>query len=209
MEKYQSNSHRSKELQRIESKTAEAQDEKRVQRVVTGKVSTRKNNTRKITDMFISEDASNVKQYVVMDVIVPAFKKLVYDIFTDGIDMILYGGTGEGKRKTSSGSKVSYRKYYDDRRDDRRESRYSDRNRFDYDDIEFESRGEAEAVRMEMLDCIDRYGTVSVADMYDMAGLAAPYTSSKFGWSSIRTAEVKRVRGGKYIIDLPKAIAFD
>lgn len=211
MEKYQSNSYRSKELQRIESKTAETQEEKRVQKVVNGKVTTRKNNTRKITDMFISEDASNVRTYVVMDVIVPAFKKLVYDIFTDGIDMILYGGTGGGSRKTSSGSKVSYRKYYDERHNDRdrRESRYSDRNRFDYDDIEFESRGEAEAVRMEMLDCIDRYGTVSVADMYDMAGLSAPYTSSKFGWSSIRTAEVKRVRGGKYIIDLPKAIAFD
>lgn len=209
MEKYQSNSHRSKELQRMESRAAEAQPEKRVQKVVTGKVTTRKNDVRKFTDIFISEDASNVKSYVVMDVIVPAFKKLIYDIFTDGIDMILYGGTGGGGKKTSSGSKVSYRSYYDNRRDDRRESSYRDRNRFDYDDIEFESRGEAEAVRAEMLDCIERYGMVSVADMYDMAGLSAPYTSSKFGWSSIRTSEVKRVRGGKYIIDLPKAIAFD
>lgn len=205
MEKYESNSHRSKELQREET-----QSEKRVQKVVTGNVKTRKNEVRKFTDIFISEDAANVKSYIFMDVLVPAIKKAISDIVTDGVDMILYGGTGGGKRKTSSGNKVSYRKFYDDRRDDRRdrETTYRDRNRFDYEDIEFETRGEAEAVRTEMMDCIERYGMVSVADMYDMAGLAAPYTSSKFGWTSIRTAEVKRTRGG-YIIELPRAIAFD
>lgn len=204
MEKYESNSHRSKELAR-----AEEQTEKRVQKVVTGNVKTRKNEVRKFTDIFISEDAANVKSYIFMDVLVPAIKKAISDIVTDGIDMILYGGTGGGRKKTSSGSKVSYRSYYDDRRDDRRESSYRDRNRFDYDDIEFDYRGDAEAVRSEMMDCIERYGMVTVADMYDMAGQTAPYTSSKFGWTSIRTAEVKRVRGGKYIIELPRAVALD
>lgn len=204
MEKYEGNSHRSKELQR-----AEAQEERRVQKVVTGNVKTRKNEVRKFTDIFISEDAANVKSYIFMDVLVPAIKKAISDIVTDGIDMILYGGSGGSKRKSSSGSKVSYRKYYDDRHDDRRESSYRDRNRFDYDDIEFDYRGDAEAVRSEMIDCIERYGMVTVADMYDMAGQTAPYTSSKFGWTSIRTAEVKRVRGGKYIIELPRAVALD
>lgn len=204
MEKYEGNSHRSKELQR-----AEAQEERRVQKVVTGNVKTRKNEVRKFTDIFISEDAANVKSYIFMDVLVPAIKKAISDIVTDGIDMILYGGSGGGRKKSSSGSKVSYRKYYDDRHEDRRESSYRDRNRFDYDDIEFDYRGDAEAVRSEMIDCIERYGMVTVADMYDMAGQTAPYTSSKFGWTSIRTAEVKRVRGGKYIIELPRAVALD
>lgn len=208
MEKYQSNSHRSKELRRVETKEAEDKPEKKVQRVVTGKVTTRKNDVRKLTDIFISEDASNVKSYVIMDVVVPAFKKLVYDIFTDGIDMILYGGSGGGGRKSSSGNKVSYRKYYDNKHD-RQEPRYQERNRFDYEDIEFRSRREAEAVRDEMDDCIERYGMVSVGDMYDMAGLSAPHTSYKYGWTNIRTAEVKRVRGGKYIIDLPRIIVID
>ena len=205
MERYESNSHKSRELQRAETQ----EPEKKVQKVVTGNVNTRKNEVRKFTDIFISEDAANVKSYIFMDVLVPAIKKAISDIVTDGIDMILYGGSGGGRKKTSSGSKVSYRKYYEDRRDDRREMSYRDRNRFDYDDIEFDYRSDAEAVRNEMLDCIERYGMVSVADMYDMAGQTAPYTSSKFGWTSIRTSEVKRVRGGKYIIDLPRAIAFD
>ena len=145
-----------------------------------------------------------------MDVLVPAIKKAVSDIVTDGISMILYGGTGGGNRNrsSSSSSKVSYRSYYDDRRDDRREERYATRGRFDYEDIVFTSRGEAEAVRMQMLDVIDRYGFVTVADMYDMAGITPPYTSNNYGWVSIRSAEAVRVRDG-YVLKLPKASPID
>ena len=202
MQEYQPNSHKSKAEQK------EAAAEKKIEKVVSGTVKTRENKKRKFADVFISEDAANVKSYVVMDVIVPAFKKLVYDIFTDGIDMILYGGTKGSKRK--SGDRVSYRSYYDDRYGDRRDRdrRDSRSPRFDYDDLVFDTRGEAETVLEHMRDTIERYRMVTVADMYDMADLTAPYTSNKYGWTSLRTAEVKRVREG-YIIDLPKAMIID
>lgn len=204
MREYQSNSHLSKERQKDE----EASSERRVQKVVSGTVKTRENKGRKLTDVFISEDAANVKSYVVMDVIVPAFKKLVFDIFTDGIEMILYGSTGGRKSKTSGG-KVSYRSYYDDKRD-RRDDRPTTKSRFDYDDIIYPNRRDAEAVFSQMLEILDSYQLVSVLDMYDLAGMGneAPYTANRFGWTNLRNAEVKRVRDG-YIIDLPKAMAID
>ena len=203
MREYQSNSHLSKEQQK-----SEVVPEKRVQKVVSGSVKTRENKGRKLTDVFISEDAANVKSYVVMDVIVPAFKKLVFDIFTDGIEMILYGSTG-GRKSKSSGSKVSYRSYYDDKRD-RRDDRPISRNRFDYDDIVYPNRRDAEAVYAQMLETLETYQLVTVMDMYDMAGLGneAPYTAARFGWTNLRNSEVKRVRDG-FIIDLPKAMAID
>ena len=201
MTEYQSNSHKSRELQ-----TTEAAPKKKVEKVVKGNVKTRDNKGRKFMDIFISEDAGNVKSYVVMDVLVPAIKKALSDIVTNSIDMILYGGSGGGTR-AKSGSKVSYRSYYDS---DRRESsnHVSGRGRFDYDDIIFESRGEAEAVRRQMMDTIERYGFVTVADMYDMSGLTAPYTGSNYGWVNIRNAETLRVRDG-FIIKLPKAAPID
>lgn len=203
MTDYQPNSHRSKE-----SQTTELTREKRVEKVVNGTVKTRDNKGRKFMDTFISEDAANVKSYIFMDVLVPAIKKAISDIVTDGIDMILYGGTGGGRSKSTS--KVSYSRYYDDRRGDRRDSvsSYSSRNRFDYDDIIFETRGEAETVRRQMIDMIERYGFVTVADMYDMAGLTAPYTSNNYGWVNLRTAETERVRDG-YVLKLPKASPID
>ncbi len=202
MREYQSNSHLSKERQKEEVA------ERKVQKVVSGNVKTRENKGRKLTDIFISEDASNVKSYVVMDVIVPAFKKLVFDIFTDGIEMVLYGSTGGRKSKSSAG-KVSYRSYYDDKRD-RRDDRAVTKTRFEYDDIVYPDRRDAEAVREQMLDILDTYQLVSVLDMYDLAGLGseAPYTANRFGWTNLRNAEVKRVRDG-YIVDLPRPMAID
>lgn len=198
MKEYQPNSHRSKELQATELPT-----ERKVEKVVNGKAKTRENKNRRFADIFISEDAANVKSYIFMDVLVPAIKKAVSDIVTDGIDMILYGGTGgsDGRSRRKSSDKISYRSYYDSRRDGHQDG---PRSRFEYDDIVFETRGEAEAVRREMLEVIDRYGFVTVADMYDMADLTAPYTSNNYGWVNIRNAEPVRVKGG-YVLKLPKA----
>jgi hypothetical protein len=60
-----------------------------------------------------------------------------------------------------------------------------------------------------MNEVIDQYGMVTVADMYEMADRSAPYTSNKYGWTSVRSAEVVRARGGQYIIKLPKAMPLD
>ena len=73
----------------------------------------------------------------------------------------------------------------------------------------FETRGEAEMVREQMLDIIERYGFVTVADVYDMADLTAPYTSNKYGWTNIRNAETMRLRDGGFVLKLPKAMPID
>lgn len=205
MAEYKPNSHKSK----AEGTEVATTENRRAKKVVSGKVTTKENNTRKFAGLFVSEDAANVKSYVLMDVLVPAIKKAISDIVTDGIDMILYGES-RGKKSRSSGG-VSYRSYYDDRdRRDRDRDRGDRRasGRFDYDDIVFDTRGDAELVKEQMLDIIDQYGMVAVADMYDLAGLSVPYTASKYGWFNIRTAEVTRVHNG-YILKLPKAMPID
>lgn len=182
-------------------------EEKKVEKVVTGAVKTKKKGEiHKLAEVFVPGDVKNVKSYVVMDVLVPAIKKAISDIVTNGIDMILYGETRSKKR--SSSDYVSYSRY-SDRRDDRHVSREAaTRPRFDYDDIIYESRGEAEAVLEQMIEVIERYKFITVGDMYDMAGLPQPYTSNKYGWTSLRTAETVRVRDG-YTIKLPKAVPID
>lgn len=200
---YPGNSNKEKEEQA-------KREEHRVQKVVDGKVKTKRNEGRKLANIFISEDAGQVKSYVIMDVLVPAIKKAISDIVTDGVDMILYGEkSGKGSRAGGGTTRVSYRNYYDDRKGDSRD-RYRDlRERFDYDDLVFESRSQAEQVRDEMFNMIDRYGMVTVADMYDAAGLVAPFTSNKYGWTSLRTSEIVRTRSGDYMIKLPKAMPID
>ena len=109
MSDYKPNSHKAK----AEEAATQKEVEKRAEKVVKGTVKTKKKNgVGKLTDIFISEDAANVKSYVFMDVLVPAIKKAVCDIVVDGINMILFGDTGRGKRSGGSANTVSYSSYY-------------------------------------------------------------------------------------------------
>lgn len=182
---------------------------KRVEKVIAGNAKTRKKNAgSKIAESFFSEDVHSIGNYALMDVIIPALKKTLYDVITNSFDMLLFGGTGRSKR-TSEASRVSYRNYYD-RRDDR--DRYSrepaSRPRYGHDDVVVDSRAEAEEVINRMNEVIDTYGMVSVADLYDLVGMKPEYTDNKYGWTNIRNAEPIRVRDG-YMIKLPKAIPID
>ena len=197
-EEYKPNSHKFREGQ------SEALTEKKIEKVVRGKVKTKpKSGVSKIADIFISEDVSNVKSYIMMDVLVPAVKKAISDIVRDGIDMILYGES-RGRRSSTTSSYVSYRDYSrSDDRDRFRDSRT--RSGYNHDDIILESRGEAEEVLTRMDELIDTYGVVSVADLYDLIGKSCEYTDNKYGWTNIRNAEPIHVHDG-YMLKLPKAL---
>lgn len=197
-DEFKSNSYKSKEVD----------EKKKVEKVVKGKVKTKKKNgITKFADVFVSEDVSSVKSYIIGEVLIPAMKKALSDIVTNGIDMILYGESGVTKRK-SPGSRVSYTNYYDRRDRDRDRYGYDDRRvraGYDFNDVILDSRGEAEDVLARMDELIDNYGIVSVADFYDLCGITGSYTDNKYGWTDIRSAQVVRVRDG-YKIKLPRAL---
>ena len=202
MEEYKSNSHKSKEQ---ENRKVE---EKRVEKVVKGSTRTKKKSElSKIKDTFISEDAANVKSYIIGDVLIPAAKKAISDIVSNGIDMILYGGKSPNRDRRGSSNYISYRDY--SRRDDDRRYSSSNARRSDFEDIVFDYRSDAEAVLDQMHDICGRYGFVTVADLFDMADRTPPYTANSYGWTNIQSAEVVRLTGGGYIIRLPRAVPID
>ena len=200
MEKeYRSNSYASRK------KKSEETPEKKVDKIVSGTVKTKKKN--KILKSFVSEDASSVKSFIFSEVLIPTVKKLIEDIVNEGVHMIFYGESG-GSRKRSTGSKISYRKYYDDREAERRRYRSTPQLRggFDYDDIILDSRGEAEAVLDQLDTLIDQYDSASIADLYDLVGLYSDnYQNNKFGWFELQTASIQHVREG-YLLRLPRAV---
>ncbi len=199
MEEYKPNSHKFKEDQKG------AVPEKKVEKVISGTVkSKKKSEIQKFTDVFISEDVNNVKSYILLEVLVPAIKKAISDIVTNGIDMILYGGTGRTK-SNSTASKISYRSYYDGGNYRRDYSASRTKTGYNYDDIILDNRGEAEDVLSRMDELISTYGLVSVADLYDLVGITGNYTDNKYGWTDIRSAQPIRVRDG-YMLKLPKAL---
>lgn len=188
---------------RNEAKQKQALEGKRVEKVVRGTVKTKKNVARNFFDTFLAEDIANIWDYIKHDVIAPSFKKALYDIVVNSLDMSLFGGRG-GKR--SIADKVSYKDYNGvSRRDDRSYSRSRTTSGYSYDDIILETRGEAEAVLSRMDEIMEEYEIVRVADLYDLVGVTGEHTDNKYGWTNIRNAEIERVRDG-YRIKMPRAL---
>lgn len=202
---YKPNSHKYKAEQAAKQNE---QHKKKIEKVVSGTAKTKKKSEMsKFKDIFLSEDVSNVKSYVLMDVLIPAMKKTLLDIVTTGADMILYGDE-RGSRQRAPSERVSYRRCYD-QRDDRSIDRVRTRTGYSYDDIILTNRGEAEEVLSRMDELIDQYGVVSVGDLYDLVGITGTYTDQKYGWTNIRTAKPQRLRDGGYMLMLPKALPID
>ena len=194
LENYPSNSHKARSI----NEEQKVEEKKKVEKVVVGTVKTKKKHgLGKLFRNVVSDDAKDIKSYLVSDIVIPTIKKTI----SDTVDMVLYGG----KHKSSSiSSRVSYRSFYDEPRNrDTRDARPS--VAYSYDDIILESRGEAEEVLSSLNDMIDTYQIASVADLYDLVGLTGNYTDNKYGWTNLASAEVIRVRDG-YMLKLPRAV---
>lgn len=208
-EQYKPNSNKYKKEQAEEN---QPETKKKVEKIVTTTAVKRKNGVRKFADTFISEDAANVKSYVVSEVLIPALKKAISDIVTDGIDMILYGGSGKSRQNNTRTSYISYRNYSDprDKKYSYREPSRSTNTGYSYDDIILSTRSEAEEVMLAMSELVETYGVASIADLYDLVGVSGNFTDNKYGWTktNVRNAEVVHTRDG-YLLKFPRARLID
>lgn len=82
------------------------------------------------------------------------------------------------------------------------------RARHQFDDIVLDERAEAEQVIDQLFDLVSKYGSATVADLYELVGLASTHTDHKWGWEELMGAGVSRVRGG-YLLDLPEPEPLD
>ena len=188
---YQSNSKKSK-INTVE-------DKNKVDKIVKGKVKTKKKNG--ILSSFINDDLQDIKKYIVEDVLIPTIKKTITDVVKNSIDMFFYGEVSRSNRSNSS--RISYSSYYDRDREPR-----SRRNSLLIDDIVLESRAEAEEVLDRLDEMIEEFGMASVLNLYDLIGVTAPFTADKYGWTDIRNATAVRVRDG-YLLKLPRVMPLD
>ena len=166
----------------------------------------KKSKAKKFANEFIQEDVQNVKSYVFSDVLIPALKKTIWDIVTNGLGMIL--GTGVKPSKNGYSPRVSYGSYWRGGDEPVRRQPRRVAGGFDMDDILIDDRGEAENVLIQMDEIIDRYGIVRVADFYDLVGISPPYTANRYGWSNITNAKIVRTIEG-YLIQMPRPMVLD
>lgn len=189
---------------------ANVDKERKVKKVITGSAEIKKKSElSKIADVFLAEDIRSVKSYLIRDVIVPAIRDGIVDIVTNGINTLMYGSSGSPSSKKSISAKISYNTPYykmsSMSSSNSQKENYETRPKkvYEYDDILLKNRGDAEVLLKSMDDVIKEFGSVSIADYYDLADKSSEYTTNKYGWTDLREAYVDRYRG-YYFVKLPK-----
>ena len=206
---YPSNSNRSKIISHDESdQNQERKPAAKLEGI--GPVRAKKRSRMsKFKDAFIKEDAGNVGSYLWNEILVPSFLDTVADAVNNATSMILFGDSSRGSRRRSPGSKIAYRSYYDDDRAYRRRAgRYYDEERYDYDELEFDSKDDATDVLDNLISLLRSERVVSVADLYGLAGTKMRPVDENWGWTDLRGAYVHR-SGRVWMIKLPRPCPID
>lgn len=185
------------------------QERPRVEKVISGTATIKKRSlAKRFVDTFFAGDMRDVKSYLIFDVMVPAIKETIDSLINKGTEMILFGEATKpaSKNRISGGTYVSYGSSF---RPEREKLVPSRQNRMlrKFDDICFETIGDANQVVDILTELIDLYHQATVGDFYDAAGITPEWTEAdeNYGWTDLSTARVVRTRAG-YIIDLPKCV---
>ena len=160
----------------------------------------------KFKDAFLGE-SENLGDYIMYDVLVPAFRDTVSEMGFGIIERLF--GNGRSSRSRGSvvrdrgRSYVSYNSPSRRDRDDRRDIDRGSRARHSFDNVVFANKWEAEDVLAHLVDMILEYGEATVRSFYELSNIEADYTDDRYGWTNLRDAYVDRTRNG-YVIVFPQ-----
>lgn len=212
---YQGNSKLDKQIAAEEAEKAEPRLKKIEGVNVTQSKPTLGSKFRK---SFGGQNFKAVAAAVLIDVIVPNAKDLLMDIIIEGGQRSIYGETGRRRTGTSvlastivgGASRMRGTNYSNISTQTKivgvtpEPLSPRERSQFDFTNLIFPSRDQAEEVLETMGNAIEEFGTVPVADFYEAIGVSGNgFTDQKFGWDARAFAgsKVQKVREG-YILNL-------
>lgn len=161
----------------------------------------------RIRQAFTNDTAQSVGDYLLFDVAIPAIKATLFDLIQNGASRTLFG-SGIQSNPAARGTKINYNQI----------SRgqgvvvqptgvgqpqiAGQRNTFNFEGIIFPTRAGAERALTAMIETIEQYQMVSVADLYELVAITGSWSDSNWGWFNLNGADIVPVRNG-FILDLP------
>lgn len=201
--------------------TPAAEQEKKVESVVTNNVEKRKKSLfKRFTSVFIGGDSKTVIHYVLTEVLLPQAKDMITEAASQGFERLIYGDgvSRPGRRGIGvprpQGSGVPYNRYAtrgnnpigraggEDRRP------HAEPRSQNIDDILLATRVEAETVLDRMYDLLKEYESASISDLYSLVGWSSNYVDQKWGWMDLHGSQVRRTHDG-YILEFPRPVRLD
>ena len=190
--------------------------------VPTGQAVARKKSIgKKFREQFAGDDAKTVGVYLLVDVVVPALKNLLYDLGNEGLKRTLFGGSarpgavgtiiGSTLASTSRTAYSSFSKATPNPATQigpSTEMTPQQRAMHDFSGIILQSREQAYQIIDVLSGLIDDYGAATVNDFYACIGQTPEFTAVKYGWKSLGSAEVRHIREG-YLLEMPRPVVLE
>lgn len=180
----------------------------KIERVTSADAIQRKRGLgRQFKETFIAGSGRMAFDYMVLEVVIPAIQDTLIEAIQGGFERLIRGESRTRRARASSiysdnPPRVDYSRMSSTPYTGRTLSRQS-RARHDFGGIVIQSRQEAEDVIDRMFDVLSRYGSVTVATLYELTGIQASHTDEKWGWTSLQGARPARQRNGGWLLDLP------
>ena len=170
----------------------------------------------KLKETFIADDARDVGDYIVWDILVPTIKRTIRDVIVGSADRVFLGTSSPNNSSNLYRERgVTYVKRTDYSSRSRNKSTIETkatvidtkptRTNFGLSEIVFDNYDDAAKVLENMVDILDTYGKVSVDEFYGLIGKSIDYTAQNWGWVSLSSATIVNTFGG-YFIKLPNPI---
>lgn len=176
--------------------------------VVAEPVKKKKGLIRRLWGGLVGPDGFHrIKDYVLQDIVVPSIKSMIADSIKSSIDMAMFGERRPSPKVSEWGNRAP-KTNYGDKFNAPSDTPHVRTVRVPYqvDDYAIGDRGEAAEVLAYLNDIAKTYGTVAVAEYYDMLGIVPKFTDNNYGWDSagIGKAVITSLRSGDgYVIKFP------
>lgn len=180
------------------NKPAVSKSDDKIKPVAKGRIEKERISKRFIKS-FIGDHNRSIKDYVIDDIVVPMVNDTIIglvDNFAIAVQMALLGEAYKGSKKKNG--TYLYDKQYGSSGREKYKSRHN------MGDVTFETSREAKDVLETMLEVLDQYDSITVAEYYKLAGVTSNNrTDRQWGWTNIRGTDVRK-EGREFILTLPK-----
>lgn len=213
MDEFPNNSQRAKKQPVNPIDPVLPEDDKQIVKIIDGTATVRKpSRMKRFRQSFIAGDATSVGEHILWNLLIPSAKDALSDMGSTFIDMMIYGEkrnrfvqSGTPVSGPGSTSRINYGGISTGSRLVLGPSQNSPitepvRGRFNPNEIIVPTRAEAEGIITKMFEVLEKYHAVTVADLYRMIGVSSDYMDSKWGWTNLDSADVKRVRDGVLLV---------
>ena len=218
-------------LQRTTAVNPEKDDIKKRDAIVKGKERKPGLFSRANVLFFGDDGLRGVTDHLVRDIFIQSIQTTISDVATNTINTISYVATTSIKRaifgesyddrsRNSNDYWHGSRRYVDNRMSSSRGRGYVDYSKQSEKAlhhksenlsnvvrvIEFDSANDANDVLSYMIDSVEQYGLVTVADFYELSDVASKFTDHQFGWTNLDGVRVVPIRGGGFYIAFPPLV---